>query len=158
MIIIPNDYLLSNNRIELSISHYANIFHKRKLQSADLYSLVGDMTGYNLIITDRYCGGYFDNTNKIIALNEEVDFSNSYNTIFHELGHFIQSKLDLINKENLISEELKIEWQADYIGYELMSKCFPNQNILRSDFNAYRSKKDLEFLIDWHKGYIENDL
>lgn len=119
--------------------------------------MVGDLTGYNLIATQKKCGGYHDGQNKIIALRYP-DYQ-PYKVLFHEIGHSIQAELELFEKrQNLISEELHIEWQAESISWQLYNRCFPDKQQAASKFNAYMTKDHWLFLINWYGKWKQNDM
>ena len=100
------------------INTYSDKFIKNKLKSADLFSLVGELTDYNLISTNIYCGGYHDSIKKEIALSE--DYKDSYEILFHEIAHVIQFELEVYETlPRLISKELKFERQTELIAYNL---------------------------------------
>jgi len=75
------------------------------------------------------------------------------------MGHAMQFELEMFEvKEPLISEELKIEWQAETIAYDLYRRCFPHLHVDKKRFNAYMTKRDWLFLIDWYGAWRENDI
>lgn len=143
--------------ISYFIDSYSNKFIKNKLVSADLNSVVGELTDYNLITTDIYCGGYHDSVNKQIALSDLN--KDSYEILFHEMAHVIQFELEVYEiLPKLISEELKFERQAELIAYNLYRKCFPEKYINMNSFNAYTNECDWKFLIDWYGDSRQNDI
>jgi len=148
--------LLLTPKINQFIDSYVSKFHNNNLVSADLPSLVGDLCGYELIDTNLNCGGYCDGNNRLIALNGR---NTPYATLFHEMGHAMQFELEMFEKSSgLISDELKIEWQAETIAYELHRRCFGDAYTDKWKFNAYFTKRDWLFLIDWYGSWRQNDM
>lgn len=139
------------------IDSYVKQWHDKKLSQADLPSMLGELTGYNLITTQKNCGGYHDSENKVVALRHM--FYQPYTVLFHEIGHCIQAELEILEKrENLISEELSIEWQAESISWQLYNKCFMDKKQDASKFSSYMTKDHWLFLINWYGSSKENDM
>jgi len=148
--------LLLTPKINQFINSYVAKFHKNKLLSADLPSLVGELCGYELINTKLNCGGYCDGNNGLIALGKS---KHPYKTIFHEMGHAMQFELEMFEKSSgLISDELKKEWQAETIAYEMYRRCFGDAHTDKRKFDAYFTKRDWLFLIDWYGSWRQNDM
>jgi len=138
------------------IDSYVHSFHNKSLASADLPSLVGELCGYELIDTKLNCGGYCEGNKGVIALGKT---RMPYVTLFHEMGHAMQFELEMFEKSSgLISDELKLEWQAETISYELYRRCFPDKYIDKRQFNAYMTRQGWEFLIDWYGPWRQNDM
>lgn len=148
--------LLLTPKVNQFIDSYVSKFHKNNLASADLPALVGELCGYELISTKLNCGGYCDGNNGLIALNA---LNTPYATLFHEMGHAMQFELEMFEKSSgLISDELKIEWQAETISYELHRRCLGDTYTDKRKFNAYFTKRDWLFLIDWYGTWRHNDV
>lgn len=144
-------------KVESFIDGYVKKWHKKNLAQADLPSMLGELTGYNLVSTDSYCGGFCDYTKKEIALNEK--YSLPYSTTFHEIGHAIQAELERFEvRQYVISEDLYDEWQAESIAWQLYNRCFPDKQQDASKFTAYMDKDGWRFLIDWYGQWRQNDM
>jgi len=148
--------LLLTPKINQFIDSYVAQFHKNKLSSADIPSLVGELCGYELIGTDLNCGGYCDGNSGIIALNDVIT---PYSVLFHEMGHAMQFELEMFEKSSgLISDELKIEWQAETISYELHRRCFGDTQTDKRKFDYCFTHEDWLFIIDWYGSERQNDI
>lgn len=119
--------------------------------------------GYKLRTTTDNCGGYCAFTRKVIAYNRnsyDIDSIELKHVIAHEVGHIIQSELEIFDKaELLLSSRYYIELQAESLGVLVFGIMFPNDKLEISTFNNYFKKKSLLFLRDWYSdSSIQNDL
>lgn len=66
----------------------------------------------------------------------------------HELGHILQIKLGLSKDGDdiYLSEELKLEQQAEAISYYLCRILWPSHKFIKSNFNSYFKEEDIIWL------------
>lgn len=144
-------------KVNQFIDEYVNKWYKKSLISADLPSVIGELTGYEMIQTDIIEGGYCDGYAKEIALSDGLN--EPHKIIFHEIGHAIQLELEMFEKtQNLMSRELQLEWQAEAICWQLYNRCFPDKPLPKRSFNAYFDKESWLWLIDWYGSWRQNDI
>lgn len=144
-------------KVNKMIDSYVDVFHRKKLRSADLPSLVGELTGYVLISTDVNCGGWQDRFTKEIALNPRT--WDPIDCLLHEMSHAIQSEVEAFEKhQGMISEDLMIEWQANTMAKEMRMRMYPDMPINPRAFKSYFNLKDWQFLIDWYGVCRQNDI
>lgn len=125
-------------------------------------SNIEDIISYfnmNLITTDRYCDGYFDYDNKLIAISKDTNINRNdfKNTLSHELSHLIQTYTDDFRdlcETNLLSDMFRLEQHCEKIAGDLHTILF-NEKYKYS----YNTVGGLIFLNDWYGNRkIENDL
>lgn len=144
-------------KVNKIIDSYVDVFHRKKLRSADHHSLVGELTGYKLVSTDVNCGGWHDRFTKEIGLNHKT--WNPIDCLLHEMSHAIQAEAELFEKrQGIISEDLMIEWQAETMAREMRMRMYPDVPIGQRAFKAYFNLKDWQFLIDWYGKWRQNDI
>ena len=123
------------------------------------HDVVGELTDFNLIKTNGYCGGYYDLFNKEIAYNTTFS-ANLDITILHELGHHIQVVSNNWHKNNhSLSEELRFERQATTISFYLYNLIFKKKPPRR--FESYFNSESAKFLKEYYSNsdwYLEDDL
>ena len=139
------------------IDSYVDVFHKKGLRTADLPTLVGELTGHELITTNLNCGGYHDGIKREIAITPNHPYPEE--CLLHEMAHAAQYELGLIDKQQrIISEELYTEWQADTIAKEMHIRMYPDIPIHPLAFKSYFDQDGWMFLIDWYGSWMQNDI
>lgn len=148
---------------------------KKNVKDAPFADIVGEIMDVELITTSRNCGGYYSIEKNIIAL-KETDFNpkdvwyvhsltkekleyTDYQKIVlcHEMGHAIQAQLEKFEKgDNVISWMLKLEWEAESIAHKFYNAVFGK--LPAHWFNAYFKKEDVDYLINWHSCWLDNDV
>jgi hypothetical protein len=149
-----NDKII-NSKIKKFINEKIKVFYNKKLHyNAPYIDIIGYLCDYNLIITDKNCGGYCDINNKIIGYK-----NGGLGTIFHEISHTFQKELGFFEKkQNIISEDIFIEQQCETMAYYLYNGIFKYKQITCKNFNSYFEIEDIKFLIDWYGDEKENDM
>lgn len=112
---------------------------------------------FDLIKTDRDCGGYFSLDSKEIAINsyKDVETFDCKNTIAHELSHLIQSKTKdfSLGESILLSDRFRLEQQCEAIASYLSPILFKQKYI-----PCYNCVDAALFLKDWYGDYVQDDL
>lgn len=118
--------------------------HISKHPSEFIYNI----TNYELINTDKNCGGYFSSYDKQIAINKKE--TDVISILLHELGHFYQlySGIDIV-KDYTLSHQINIEQQCDAFSL-LMHKEIFNIDLPKRHW-AYFDKESYIFLANWYK-------
>jgi hypothetical protein len=157
-----NYNLVKDERIFRYLKHLKHLMKYKKLLGADVYDMVGHLSGYEVIDTGFDCGGYCDMTDKVIGINftntNERENSFLTTTISHELAHTIQVIInpDIYTKSRTLSEELRIEQQAETMAFFIHRIIYPNLPL--GELKSYFKLKDLIWLNNWNDGRIQNDL
>lgn len=143
---------LFTKELEKIVNEKARIFKKKLSHAASIHDIVGELTGYEVISTEKDCGGYCDIYNKEIAINEPF-------AMFHEISHYIQAELCILEpSEKVMSKNILMEQQAETIAYYLYNATHPGKPLGADKFNAYTTREDFDFLRKWYDGYYEDDL
>jgi Zn-dependent peptidase ImmA (M78 family) len=145
---------LINHKIVKTIRLFAKKALDLKINQAAITfdEIVGKLTDYETILTDKNCGGYYDKRNKIIAFSH--NHVKNKTVLCHELSHFLQDDLNIDYRLVTLSECIAYEQQTEIMAYLLCKEMF-NQS---PSFNSYFKKEDHIFLRDWYKGWIQDDL
>lgn len=149
---------LINEKIKKRIDEMLRLYYKKFQYSNYLVEdLVGELTGFDLIFTDENCGGYFSPHTKEIALKSGKS-DHHMRTLSHEISHFIQHDLGIIETDKILSHTIRMEQQCETIAYYLYNGIMRDNPLKKSKFNHYFCSEDFKFLSDWYDGYYENDL
>ena len=142
-----------------NIQHRMN---KYNLVDTNISYMLDRIFGYKLRTTTDNCGGYCAFTRKVIAYNRnsyDIDSIELKHVIAHEVGHIIQSELEIFDTtELLLSNRYHIELQAESLGSIIFDIMFPNDKKDNDEFDGYFHKKSLIFLRDWYGDGVQNDL
>lgn len=91
---------------------------------------------------------------KKIQINfNETDDKFNKRTLTHELGHILQIKLGFCEEKSdiYLSEELKLEQQAEAISYYLCRILWPSDKFVKSKFNCYFKEEDIIWLDSFYR-------
>lgn len=85
-----------------------------------------------------------------ICLHENYLYNK--HTLTHEIGHILQVKLDFFKEKEIIflSEEVRMEQQAEAIAYYLCKILWPSEKFNRNDFNCYFEEEDIIWLDEFY--------
>lgn len=136
-----------------------NVFRGAKMWDAPKSEIVGVLTGYELIKTQKDCGGYCDYQNGIIAINNKWWETFTIGTMFHEIAHSFKADLEAYRDENrLLSAMLLDEIETDVVSKYMLDRLYPGA-IPDDDVLNYKwSEKDAKFLLDWYGDWAWDDL
>lgn len=154
-------YKLITPEIKRLVDVKVTLFEQKLTTDAPLADIVGVLTGYELAVTDKYCGGYCDYLNQTIAYNTELarGHADIKKSLFHEMGHAIQAELGIFDKLPwLLSANLKMEQQCESIAFYLYNKTHKSEPLAATQFNSYFKADDVDFLRKWYTHWLEDDL
>lgn len=126
-------------------------FIKLNLYDADISDIIGELSGYEFITTEKECGGFCNGWEKQIAI---VNYDMP--TLLHELSHTFQFKDDVYSNEPVIlSWYAHTEQQCESIAKYMFTTLYPNAH---HNFDSYFKKDDILFLKDWYGDYAQDDI
>jgi hypothetical protein len=132
---------------------------KLDVMRAPLSEIVERMTECTLLpIVDDNCGGYYSPANKIIAIKEWRIKKDDIAVLNHEVCHYLQSCLGIGINNKTISQEIRHEQQCETMAIILHKEMFPKTIINTRAYSSYFKKEDHVFLMEWHKGFLEDDM
>lgn len=153
-------YKLLDRDTKLVINDTVNVFRKKLSNNASLEEIVGTLIDYKVTITGMNCGGYCSYEAKTIAFSPKGYAKRDMQTLFHEVSHALQYKVGGAITDNrwpkLLSSNVLIEQQCETMAYYLHNSLF--KYIKPERFDAYFSRKDVEFLREWYGQWVINDM
>jgi len=136
--------------MELIVVDTVKTIQDKKLLQASDRELVGTLTGMGVTYQIEGCSGFMDADENVIGLATTKD----YGTIFHEIAHWFQW--------NEYGEDSYYSSMSNCLYYEQQADAFAKAIHDRLGIGEYKdyyfSKYGINFLREWFKGYIEDDL
>lgn len=151
--------MILNQKLIAYCDEKIQLFRNQKMWDAPKTEIVGVLTGYDLIATNKDCGGYHNVHTKEIALGPYDDPEFQLSVLFHEMGHAFNYQLEKYEKDQwLLSWKLKDEIETDFISKYMLDNLYPKL-VPDSKIITYQwSKSDAMFLKEWYGDWIQNDL
>jgi hypothetical protein len=125
---------------------------RRQLKPDAPYAeIVGVLSGYNLISTDKDCSGYCNTYDKEIAYSD-----GGVLVLYHELTHVVQSDLGYYENQKSLANGIRLEHEAESAAEYMLSRLHPGMKNIY--LPSYYDIGGVEFYKDWFNGWLEDDL
>lgn len=159
--------LVADKEVQKYLDRVKQLAAHHHMTGAPFADLAGVLFDYEVEVLpeDVQAGGLCDIWNKRLYLpgEDQMKTGRAMHILCHELGHAIQSftvaSIYQLDGQPL-SQKIREEQQAETLAYHLWDVLFPGQQYLKAQqkFTTYFSLEDMDWLGQWHEGWVENDL